>query len=324
MPPDERRCGRRHRAWHLAAGVLLAIATSAAAAGGSPRGEPLLWRVESGRATSFLFGTCHLPIALEKALRPVGLRALDRARRVFVELDMSSPMTLVDALKSSMSHAQMPDRSLKAMLPPELWQRLVAVHEGHLDEEALDHLKPWAASLATYSRLAEKNRAQWLRRSRLDPRRPILDAAVALRAKEHDVPVEELETPLEQVQIFNAQRLEDELRILIDLLENPEASDESRPLLDACVSFDEDALRKETGRLAQRYPAFADLLFAQRNRAWVERLHPWLANGDVFVAVGTAHMFGDDGLVTLLRDRGYRVSRVRTTRETKTPRQAGR
>jgi uncharacterized protein YbaP (TraB family) len=299
----------------LAGAAILTLATSVAAAGRPARGEPLLWRVERRGATSYLFGTCHLPIGLEKALRPVGLRALDAARQVFVELDMSSPMTLVEALEATRSRTRMRDRSLQALLPPTLWERLVAVHEGHLDHETLDHMRPWAASLATYSRLAQNTRAEWLRRGRLDPRQPILDAAVALRAKARDIPVEALETPLQQVQIFSAQRFEDELRILIDLLENPEASDESLPLLDACVAFDQEGIQSATGRLMRRHPAFAERLLGERNRAWMERLVLFLPHGGMFIAVGTAHIVGDDGLVTLLREHGYRVTRVRAGEE---------
>jgi uncharacterized protein YbaP (TraB family) len=304
---------RRRRSWPVV--LILAVVSPALADPPRPsftRGEPLLWRVEQGRATSHLFGTCHLPIDLEKALRPAGLDALDHARRVFVELDMSSLMTLVDVFKTMMSRAQMPDRSLKALLSPPSWRRLVAVHQGYLGDEQLDHMKPWAVGFATYSRLAEKARTQRLKRGDFDLRRPILDAAVALRAKEHDIRVEALETPLQQVQIFNGQRLQDDVRALTDLLEHPDASDESVAMLDACAAFDERVLRKEAGRLVRQYPAFADRILTQRNRAWVERLQLWLPDGDMFVAVGAAHMFGDDGLVTLLRKRGYRVSRVRS------------
>jgi hypothetical protein len=298
--------------------VLLSVAASSALPSDAPPrrpssslGEPFLWRVERGRATSHLFGTCHLPIDLEKALRRVGLEALDRSRRVFVELDISSQATIVDVVRIVRSRAQMPDRSLKALLPPPLWSRLVNIHEGHLDAATLDHLRPWAAGFMTYSRLAEKARSQPRPRDAMDPGRPILDAAVAARAKDRNIHVEPLETPLQQVQIFNAQRFEDELRMLTDVLEHPEASDESPRMLDGCIAFDERVIREETARLMQRLPEFADRLLGQRNRAWVDRLDRWLSDGDMFVAVGAAHMSGNAGLVTLLRKRGYRVSRER-------------
>ena len=41
--------------------------------------------------------------------------------------------------------------------------------------------------------------------------------------------------------------------------------------------------------------------------AWLER---WLPEGRVFVAVGVGHMYGERGLVSLLRQHGYRVERV--------------
>ena len=287
------------------------MATAESGRAAFPRGEPLLWRVEQGRAVSHLFGTCHLPLGIEKALGPAGLDALDHSRRVFVEIDGSSLMTAVEAFRIFGSRAQMPDRSLKALLPPSAWSRLLALHEGRLDNEMLDHMKPWAVTFATFMRLREKTRAYQKERAGLDVRRPILDAAIAMRAKEHEVRVEALETPLVHVQVFNTQRLEDDVRALADLIANPEASPESYAILDACVAFDERTLRKETGRLERRHPRLADRLLRQRNLAWVERLALWLPDGGMFVAVGTAHMFGDDGLVSLLRGRGYQVSRVR-------------
>jgi uncharacterized protein len=314
--PRRSPAAARRRGWWLLA-LPLAVTSLSVASGDPPRprfprGEPLLWRVEQGGAVSHLFGTCHLPLDLEKALGPAGVDALDHSRRIFVEIDGSSLMTALDAFKIFGSRAQMPDRSLKALLPPAAWQRLVALHEGRLDVETLDHIKPWAATLATFMRLRERTRAYQKQRAGLDVRRPVLDTAIAMRAKEHEVRVEALESPLVHVQIFNSQRFEDDVRTLADLLENPEASPESFAILDACVAFDERTLRKETGRLERRHPRLADRMLRQRNLAWVERLTLWLPDGDMFVAVGTAHMFGDDGLVALLRNRGYRVSRVRT------------
>lgn len=301
----------------VALATLLHVAASAGAAPpaapvhrGFTRGEPLLWRVERARAVSYLFGTCHLPLDLEKTLQPAGLAALDHATRVFLEMDVSSPMTVLDFMQIAGTRAQMPDRSLRALLTPPLWEQLVALHHGHVDADTLDHLKPWSAAFITYTRLAEKRRTTMRPHPELVPRAPILDVAVALRAKGHGIRVEGLESPLEHMQVFNAQRLQDGIRMLTDVLVKPEASDEAPRVLDACLIFDERVIAKEAGRLERRFPALGDRLLADRNRAWITRLDQWLPDGNMFVAVGAGHMYGPEGLVAGLRRRGYRVSRM--------------
>ena len=50
-------------------------------------------------------------------------------------------------------------------------------------------------------------------------------------------------------------------------------------------------------------------LFTRRNAAWLPRLDRLFARpGDHFVAVGAGHLTGSDGLVALLRGRGYQVT----------------
>ncbi|MEM7752747.1 MAG: TraB/GumN family protein [Pseudomonadota bacterium] len=51
-------------------------------------------------------------------------------------------------------------------------------------------------------------------------------------------------------------------------------------------------------------------LLDARNERFLERLAPELDVGDVFLAVGAAHLPGKNGLIAMLRNRGYDVSRV--------------
>lgn len=51
-------------------------------------------------------------------------------------------------------------------------------------------------------------------------------------------------------------------------------------------------------------------LLDQRNRTFVRELMRDLPEGDVFVAVGSAHLMGKNGLVSLLRQKGYAVTRI--------------
>jgi hypothetical protein len=50
-------------------------------------------------------------------------------------------------------------------------------------------------------------------------------------------------------------------------------------------------------------------LFDDRNRDWIGKLVPHLDRGRAFVAVGAGHFAGDNGLIELLRERGYVLTR---------------
>lgn len=53
---------------------------------------------------------------------------------------------------------------------------------------------------------------------------------------------------------------------------------------------------------------FTEALLHARNRAWMPKLLPELAQGGAFVAVGAAHMLGNQGLIALLENEGYTVT----------------
>ena len=51
-------------------------------------------------------------------------------------------------------------------------------------------------------------------------------------------------------------------------------------------------------------------LLVERNLRMVGRMQPLLAAGNTFVAVGALHLYGEQGILNLLRRAGYRVSRI--------------
>ncbi|KRS12488.1 hypothetical protein XM53_10340 [Roseovarius atlanticus] len=57
-------------------------------------------------------------------------------------------------------------------------------------------------------------------------------------------------------------------------------------------------------------------ILADRNRGFLDAARPQLAKGGVFIAVGAYHLPGDTGLVELLRDEGFAVTRVALPDET--------
>lgn len=61
----------------------------------------------------------------------------------------------------------------------------------------------------------------------------------------------------------------------------------------------------------QLYEEYNKAMLTDRNIGMADKAEQYLAEGkNVFFVVGAAHMVGDDGIVQLLKDRGYTVKRV--------------
>jgi hypothetical protein len=174
---------------------------------------------------------------------------------------------------------------------------------------AIDRMEPWFAVLTTLPLLAGPG----LTRAG-SSRAPVavLDVAIAARAKARGIFVNPLEAPLPALQAFASIGQRETAAMLEEMLVDPQSGrDDLEGLLSAYTSADERRLMKAFGRLVRRRPALAEHLLFRRNQAWCDRLALWLPDGGIFIAAGAFHMFGERGLVEMLRGRGYRVERVR-------------
>ncbi len=55
---------------------------------------------------------------------------------------------------------------------------------------------------------------------------------------------------------------------------------------------------------------FYQKLLVERNHLWFPKLEAYLAEKSLFIAVGTAHLFGEAGLLKLLEEAGFRVEPI--------------
>src|SRR5206468_3102113 len=137
--------------------ALVLAAALASPPGGAPpepgsaaaaHAAPLLWRVEKGGRTSHLFGTVHVGLDLDAAPHDAGRVALDDAKRVFVEFDLTSPAAIVALVYDALARGELPrGRSLRTLLRPETWDRLAARYKGRVPPATLDRMAPWFAVL---------------------------------------------------------------------------------------------------------------------------------------------------------------------------------
>ena len=58
------------------------------------------------------------------------------------------------------------------------------------------------------------------------------------------------------------------------------------------------------------YGKYEEALLLERNRRWIPRIENIILEMPTFVAVGAGHLGGPEGVIALLRERGYTVQAV--------------
>ena len=277
----------------------------------APPSTALLWRVTNASHASYLFGTIHLDLDVERILGTEGHRLLATSRVLYVEMDLSDAHH-TQALGVVAARAGMlpPGESLQRMMSPALWADLQKMLPG-TPPAALDRLEPWLAALSVIQTIAKKAEA-----SPAAPgasRKPPMDVVLVKDAKARGIRVLELDSMMQQLQAFTAMPRPMAIEMLRELLESPEnASRELHGLVEAYGSPDaEQQLTKLVDTMARRTPMFTDYLLFRRTSRWADVLDGPLRAGGLFVAVGAGHLVGPHGLPELLRTRGFTVERVR-------------
>lgn len=263
--------------------------------------RPAMWLVEGpGGQKAWLFGTIH---ALSE---PVDWRSdkVDRAlaqsdRLVLEVAAIGDDQATANAFARLASSSGLP--SLDQRLPPDLHDELAdALKQGGIKPGSLDGYESWAVALMLQQAAA--------RASDSDSGNGI-DRAVA---SGYRGPIEEFEGAAAQLAIFDRLPEGAQRALLVASLEgreNPVV--ESRRLAEAWAMGDLATIEHATDSELAREPVLREALLVGRNRAWTERLTAMLkAGGHPFVAVGTAHLVGKDGLPAMLEARGYKVTRL--------------
>lgn len=263
--------------------------------------RPAVWQVEDERgAQAWLLGTVHaLPRPVDWR-SPVVEQALADADRVAVEiadLDHAVQDGGFEALARSSSLAAVDARIGSDLAPA---ARRLTDRAGK-SVAALQRYETWAVALL----LAGAAQPD------ADPGNGIDRQVIAL-AHERDLPVVELEGARRQFGIFDALREREQrtmLRAIVSEADTAEA--DAARLARAWAHGNEAVLAKATreGMLADA--GLREALYLARNRDWAHRIEAMMRRSErPFVAVGAAHLAGDQGVPAMLAARGYKVRRI--------------
>jgi len=260
----------------------------------------LLWRIETpGVAPSHLFGTYHSNDPRITTLPCPVQEAFDHSASYTMEVIANGAGIVSMAEAMFFSDGQ----TLQAVLGESLYQetlRAIGVSEAG-KTGGIDNMKPWAVLMM----LSAPREGRGL----------FLDMALQFAATQRGKPTYGLETMQEQIAVFNGMSLDDQIVLLRDAVQTHQLTqDVVEELAGAYLNRDLRALlalsEKYKPQDARVYNAMMDRLLVRRNINMSERMRVRLKEGNAFVAVGALHLPGDTGLLRLLSNAGYRVTRV--------------
>jgi uncharacterized protein YbaP (TraB family) len=285
----------------------VALACFAAAALISPaapaRSAPAMWTVCDADSTIHLFSTMHFArpdTAWRSPKMAAALMASDKLVLEIVNLDdqaVAAPLI--------QKHGLDPRHPLTSKLDDEGDALLAnAAQASGVQLAQLEPMRPWLG--ATVLAFAPMQKAGY------DPMLAV-DLALRAEAKAAGKPITGLETIEQQLKFFADMPADAELDLLEKSLED---FDQAQALFDrmaaAYVAGDEAALDTLlTEQLKANHRAMHKVMLVDCNHDWVRQIEQELVgSGEVFIAVGAAHLVGEEGVPALLKAKGLKVERV--------------
>ena len=276
-----------------------------------PYDQGRFWLVESPSGeTSYLLGTMHsADLRIVNLPKPIS-KAFARSETVALELDLYKEINPEIIQAAYLDALVIKDgRSLRSILGRDLYADVSAALRPYgIDSEVLSYLKPWGV----YHFLTQVPESQ----VRGEAGGPFLDLWLAQQAGHLGKTVVGLETLDEQLGIFSGLSEKDQVALVRALIVYP--VDEGLSLEEMKTLYLAGDLRgifHRTFEPMRRLGPKAMLtvierLLDNRNVIMVERMRPLLDKGKAFVAVGAAHLPGEQGVLNLLVEQGYKVSPV--------------
>jgi uncharacterized protein len=294
------------RTWRQLRIVTIVVLVLAAAAAGQvqpsvPAGRSFVWKVSARQGIVYLVGSVHL---LSQDYYPLSA-ALDTAYKesdlLVEEVDygrLMAPESQLLLLKRGMLPAgQSLDTVVSAETMALVTQRVSALG---LPLSPLTRFKPWSLSLTLLA-------LEWQKAG--------FDASLGLdkhfydRAIADGKPVQALETVEFQISRLDELPMELQDRLLAQTFKEIETQTASvRTLVDAWKTGDAATVERIVLDDLRGERVMYDRLLVERNNAWLPRITALFDRPrPSLVVVGAAHLVGPDGLLAMLRARGYAI-----------------
>jgi uncharacterized protein len=267
--------------------------------------ESSVWQVSSAKASVYLAGSCHVLRASDLPLPAEFETAYQKSRRIVLEApidDLEKPEFLARLMQAAIYSD---GTTLKQHISPAAY----ALTENFCEErnypmEQFQMFRPWMLTMSlTMLEMA---------RIGADATNGV-DRLFNEKAKQDGKKIGSLETVDQQISFLTAMDEtmgDDQIEETIDELR--QVGVKGPQILNAWKEGDDIKLEELNLKELKAHPRVYQALLVDRNRRWIKDIEAYLSGPEnTMVIVGVAHLVGSDGIISLLRKRGYKVAKLR-------------
>jgi uncharacterized protein YbaP (TraB family) len=281
--------------------LLCAIGKSSSAEAQSlSNNRSLLWQVSGQNLDkpSYIFGTIHLICPDDYIWTPSMQKAFEKAQEICFEMDMDDPAVMMTIASGLMDNS---GKTLEDHFTPQDYKKLTAYVRDSLNMSItmFNTMKPTLLPMlfsgkSSYCKLPVS-----------------YEDKLTQAAKDAKKNVSGIERPEEQLELFNKLPADSVIKEIMDIVNGIEQDDTTyNSMIAAYKAQDLPALYELISRekeMDDNMGAFVD----ERNIKWIPRMIDMMDQRSTFFAVGAGHLWGENGIISLLRKEGYTVKPLR-------------
>jgi uncharacterized protein len=264
--------------------------------------KSLLWEVTGKDLTKpvFIYGTMHLLCESDAVLSDNLKKVIAAADEIYFEIDMDD----IGQLLSGFTLGKMKDdTTISQLLSEDEYQRIEHFFSQNglgVQLKMFNHMQPMLVSSLVYQAILPCDQTDGI------------EMNIMKVAKQNTKEIKGLETTAFQVSLIDQipyHQQAQELLYSIDSISSTKLENDEMTRIYKEQDIDkllDYSLKTDAGTTEE----VQDVMINQRNKNWAEQFPNITKNKTLLIAVGAGHLGGKQGLVNLLKEKGYNLRAV--------------
>lgn len=260
----------------------------------------LLWKISGNglENSSYVFGTIHIICEDDFMMNETIMEALAGTEKLFLEIDMADPDMMAKMTKISFNEGMKNISEYMDEEEQEHFDRFFKENFG-AGLDRFGSMKPFMLSSLVLTRLIPCEQQS------------SYEQFFVSQAQQNKLKMEGLETLEFQAGLFDQIPIKDQIKDLSEsLMDMEKGKKEFEELIQVYLTNDIERIHDHIldSPLLGNY---GELLVYERNRNWIPQIEESMAKSPIFVAVGAGHLGSENGVIHLLKRKGYSVEPVK-------------